>query len=187
MTPKEALNRLLEGNIRYAECKQTQVCITQELRTDLFVNGQFPYAAIVGCSDSRVPAELIFDAGAGELFIIRTAGNIIGPTQMGSLEYAVLNLKTPLVVVLGHQHCGAVKAATTNGEFSPSLGAVIDEIRCCAPNVIGSNPEIIEDENIRYVLAKIAANPSISKAVSEGSVHLAAAKYSLETGIVSFF
>jgi carbonic anhydrase len=187
MTSEQAFNRLKEGNSRYAAGATQLSGVTAELRSDLFINGQFPYAVIVGCSDSRVPAELVFDAGPGELFIVRTAGNIVGPLQMGSIEFAVMNLKAPLVVVLGHQKCGAVVAATTDGKFTPSLQAIVDEIRCCAPNVVGSNPDIIEDENIRYTLSKIADNPNISKAVSEGALRLVAAKYSLETGVVSFF
>ncbi|MCL2801159.1 MAG: carbonic anhydrase [Treponema sp.] len=187
MTYNEAFNHLTEGNARFTAGKPRQTHVTAELRENLFKNGQFPYAAIVCCSDSRAPVELIFDAGPGELFVVRTAGNIVGPTQLGSLEFAVTVLKAPLVVVMGHQACGAVIAATTNGEFSPALGSVIQEIRCCAPNVIGSDPDVIIDENVKYALSKIAENPFISKAAAEGSVKLAGAKYSLETGIVTFF
>jgi carbonic anhydrase len=187
MKSEEALKRLKEGNARYAAGNPMQSGVSAELRTELSTKGQFPYAAIVGCSDSRAPVELIFDVGPGELFVVRTAGNIVSPTQMGSLEFAVANLKAPLIVVLGHQKCGAVAAATTTGDFSPSLQAIVDEIRCCSPNVIGGNPEAIADENVKYILSKLASNPCISKAVSEGAVQLVGAKYSLDTGVVSFF
>ena len=187
MTHKEALNRLKEGNSRYAAGTPWQSSVSNELRTVLFSKGQSPYAAIVGCSDSRVPMELIFDAGPGELFVVRTAGNVVGNLELGSLEFAVDGLKTPLIVVVGHQQCGAVKAAIEGGTFSPCLQAVIQEICACSSDICGCDPGLIEDKNIRHTLAKIAADPLISKAVSQGTVCLAAAKYSLETGIVSFF
>jgi len=187
MTHEEAFNRLTEGNTRFAAGTPWQGSVSTELRTNLFTKGQSPYAAIVGCSDSRVPMELIFDAGPGELFVVRTAGNVVGILEMGSLEFAVSGLKTPLIVVVGHQQCGAVKAAVEGGNFSPSLDAVIQEIRCCSPDVSCCDTEKIENENIKHTLSKIAANPVIAKSVSEGSLRLAAAKYSLETGIVSFF
>ncbi|MDR0464562.1 MAG: carbonic anhydrase [Treponema sp.] len=107
---------------------------------------------------------------------------------LGSLEYAVEALKTPLIVVMGHQQCGAVKAAIHGGSFSPCMRAVIDEICKCSPNdICNCDQEEIENKNILYTLSKIAANTVISKAVEEGRVGLAAAKYSLETGVVSFF
>jgi len=187
MKHDEALKRLKDGNARYADGKPWQIGVSAELRNKLFTKGQNPYAAIIGCSDSRVPMELIFDAGPGELFVVRTAGNVVDAIEMGSIEFAIEGLKTPLVVVVGHQQCGAVKAAIDGGNFSPSLQAVINEICCCTPDICGCDPEVIEDLNIRHTLAKIAANPYISKAVFDGSVRLAAAKYSLETGIVSFF
>jgi len=187
MTSEEALKRLIEGNARYAAGTPWQLGVSAELRTVLYTKGQTPFAAIVGCSDSRVPMELIFDAGPGELFVVRTAGNVVGALEIGSLEFAVGSLKTPLVVVVGHQQCGAVKAAIEGGGFSPSLQAVIHEISLCAPDLCGCDQSIIEDENIRHTLSKIAANEYISNAVAQGHVRLAAAKYSLETGIVTFF
>jgi len=187
MKSEETLKRLKDGNARFTAGNPSKISVSAELRKDLFENGQFPYAAIVGCSDSRVPVELVFDAGPGELFVVRTAGNVVSPVEMGSLEFAVTQLKVSLVLVLGHDKCGAVAAATTEGDFSPSLDSIMQEVRCCAPDVIGGVPADIEDKNIRYVASKIAANPLISKAVSDGNVRVAGAKYSLETGIVTFF
>jgi len=187
MNSDEALKKLIDGNARFAAGTPVQR-LYSEARTKLFEKGQSPYAAIVGCSDSRAPMELIFDAGLGDLFIIRTAGNVIGSIGLGSLEYTVEALKTPLIVVMGHQQCGAVKAAIHGGSFSPCMKAVIDEICKCSPDDISNcTQEEIENKNILYTLSIIAANTVISKAVEEGRVKLAAAKYSLETGIVTFF
>jgi len=188
MTYEQALKHLVDGNERYVAGKPFHTIVSAELRINLYEKGQHPYAVIIGCSDSRVPSEIIFDAGLGELFVIRTAGNSVGPIEMGSIEFAVMEFKTPLVVVLGHQHCGAVRAALDGGEFTPSMQTFLSDIRSCAPTVACDDPyAICEDENIRQTVAKIAADPFVSKAISEGIVHLAGAKYSLRTGIVSFF
>ena len=189
MTSEKALKHLIEGNARYvAETSSWMPRVSRRLRKDLLTKGQNPYAAIVGCSDSRAPMELIFDAGLGELFIIRTAGNVVGNIGLGSLEYAIEVLKTPLIVVMGHQQCGAVRAAIAGGKFSTSMQAVIDEICLCSDkDICTCDPEEIENKNILHTLSRIAANTNISKAVEEGRVKLAAAKYSLETGIVTFF
>ncbi|MCL2174600.1 MAG: carbonic anhydrase [Treponema sp.] len=188
MNSEEALKSLVDGNARYAAGKPSHIHVSPELRSRLYSRGQSPYAAIVGCSDSRVPMELIFDAGLGELFIIRTAGNVVGDIGLGSLEYAVEALRTPLIAVIGHQECGAVKAAIHGSKFSKSMQVVIDEIcRCSDSDICTCNQEEIEDRNILHTLSKIALNPIISKAVGEGSLLLVAGKYSLETGIVTFF
>jgi len=188
MTYQETLAHLKEGNERYVAGTPRHSVVTPELRAELYKKGQHPYAVVIGCSDSRAPAELIFDAGPGELFVIRTAGNAVGPVEMGSLEFAVMEFKTPLVIVLGHQHCGAVKAAVDGGEFTPSMQAFLKDIRACVPSSPCDDPyKTCEDEHIRRTVAKIAADPLVSKAVQDGIVHLCAAKYSLETGKVAFF
>jgi len=186
MTYKEALNKLLDGNKRYIAGTPRQG-ITAEMRANL-VKKQHPYAVIIGCSDSRVPVELIFDVGPGELFVIRTAGNVAGPLEIGSIEFAVKEFKAHIVVVLGHQHCGAVHAAVDGGDFTPSMQAFLKDIRACVPTAPCDDPyKACEDEHIRRTVAKIAADPLVSKAVQDGIVHLCAAKYSLETGKVTFF
>jgi carbonic anhydrase len=105
-----ALARLMEGNARFLRGKPRNLHTPREVHVDL-VKGQRPYATILGCSDSRVPPELLFDAGFGDLFVIRVAGNVISPEVMGSMQYAGMHLKTQLFVVLGHEGCGAVQAA----------------------------------------------------------------------------
>jgi len=188
MTYQDAINQLKDGNKRFVAGTPVHTSVSPKLRAALYEKGQHPYATIIGCSDSRVPSEMIFDAGPGELFVIRTAGNVVSTVEMGSLEYAVLHLKTPLIVVLGHQNCGAVRAAIDGGNHSPAIQILLEEILPLVPRVPADNPyEVCENENIRRTLAKIAANPRIAKLVAQGDLHLAAAKYSLETGIVSFF
>jgi len=187
MILEKAFKNLEEGNARYVSGVPQQTSVSTELRNNLFTKGQSPYAAIVGCSDSRVPIELIFDAGPGELFVIRTAGNVIGAFEMGSLEYAVGWLKTPLVIVVGHQHCGAVHLALEGGESGEALEEILQEIRSGIQNANLTDIDAAENDNIRHSLSKIAANPLIAKYVSQGAVRLVAAKYSLETGKVSFF
>jgi len=188
MTYQEAIKNLKEGNERYLAGAPRNSIVSAELRSDLYENGQHPYAVIIGCSDSRAPLELIFDAGPGELFVIRTAGNVVGTVEMASLEYGALHLKAPLILVLGHQQCGAVRAAVDGGSHSPAIERLLGDIIPSIPKAPTDNPyKACEDKHIRRTLAKIAANPVISKAVSDGIVHLLAAKYSLETGKVTFF
>jgi len=188
MKSEEALKNLIDGNKRYAAGTPQHTVVSDELRTGLYKNGQRPYAVVVGCSDSRVPVETVFDAGPGELFVIRAAGNVVDTFGIGSVEYAVTELKAPLVIVLGHQKCGAVHAALGGGDLIPSIKAIANEIISCMPDTPCNDKQAaLEDANIRHTLSKIAASPYIAKAVSEGALRLAAAKYSLETGLVSFF
>src|SRR5215203_2140192 len=117
-TADQALARLVSGNERFVAGEARFPTVQKEVLADL-AKGQRPYATILGCSDSRVPPELIFDAGFGELFIIRVAGNVISPEVMGTLQYAGVHLRTPLFVVLGHEGCGAVGAALATMDGAP--------------------------------------------------------------------
>jgi len=187
MTYEEAMKCLIDGNERYASGAPRKG-VTAEFRASL-LDGQHPYAVVIGCSDSRVPVELIFDAMPGDLFVIRTAGNVVGPLDMASIEFAIMALKPPLVVILGHQHCGAVYTALKGGgDFSPSIQELLHEVLSSAASVIrDSSHDKYEDENIRNTLSKITSNPYIAKDISENTVRVVAAKYSLETGKVTFF
>jgi len=189
MEHEEIIKNLLEGNKRYVAGKPQHSVVSHELLINLYENGQYPFAAVVSCSDSRVPVELVFDARPGELFVVRTAGNVAGLFAIGSIEYAVMELKVPLVIVLGHQKCGAVRAALDGVELTPSMKALTDDILCCMPDVIpgGDKYTALENANILDTRSKIATSPYVAEAVSKGTLHLAAAKYSLETGLVSFF
>lgn len=144
----EALSRLKASNGRFVSCVGYSGDISPEVRKKTADEGQSPYAVIVACSDSRVIPECIFDAGIGELFVIRTAGNTLGPSELASVEYAVEHLGCKLVVIMGHEHCGAVKAAVSGGgdghvkavtdRILKFAGEEKDETKVCRLNVKGS-------------------------------------------------
>ncbi len=152
LSTNEALYRLIEGNQRYLSAETPCGDISPAIRKATCENGQYPYAVIVTCSDSRVIPESIFSAGIGELFVIRVAGNVIDVHQLGSIEYALGHLGCRLVVVLGHTHCGAVGAAMQNNpegyigfitdEIKAAIGNETDDTRACCLNVIHSVQQI---------------------------------------------
>lgn len=153
VSAEKALQMLKEGNLAYLSAERGEGCISPEKRADVLENGQKPYAVIVSCSDSRVIPEYIFSAGIGDLFIIRVAGNVIDDHQLGSIEYAAEHLGIRLIVVLGHDHCGAVDAAINHDpegyikfitdEIRLAIGAETDDYRACCLNVKRS-VEVIE-------------------------------------------
>ena len=185
-----ALELLKEGNRRYAAGKPLAPLDYSLLRSNLAENGQRPFAVILGCSDSRVPPEIVFDAGIGQLFVVRTAGNIADAIAVGSVEYAALQLGAPLIVVLGHQKCGAVEAAVFGGDHGANIEAIIREIqpsldksRCSGEGDIACR---CEDENIRHTALKLRGSRIISELISSNKLMIIGAKYDMETGEVSF-
>jgi carbonic anhydrase len=161
--------------------------------------GQEPFAIILGCSDSRVPVELVFDQGAGDLFVVRVAGNVAAPPLVGSVEFAVERFRTPLVVVLGHSMCGAILATLeeleqTNQEISPSLRAILARIQSSVEPLLGSGLD--RDELVaQAVRANICASanalrngsPLLERLIEREGLLVVGAEYSLETGKVDFF
>jgi len=157
--------------------------------------GQRPFATIIGCSDSRVPPELIFDAGFGELFIVRVAGNVVSPEVMGSMQYAAVHLHTPLFVVLGHEGCGAVAAALAALRDGPTerehIELLLDRIE---PGLTGVDTSLPADArlataveaNVRWALKQIRDTPEGQARMREGILRLEGAVYELETGHVRF-
>ncbi len=140
-TPMQALSMLMEGNHHFVKGEMQHLSYMAEAKDKLLEN-QTPFAVIVGCSDSRVPPEVIFDRGLGELFVVRVAGNVLGPIEIGSVEFAVEILKSPLIMVLGHQNCGAVKASLQGSEHVPDfLEAIYPLIKDALKNceIIGAN------------------------------------------------
>jgi carbonic anhydrase len=191
-TPDEVLQHLRDGNERFVRGEPRFAVVGKEKLAGLAV-AQRPYATIVGCSDSRVAPELIFDAGLGELFIIRVAGNVISPEVIGSMQYAAVHLGTPLFVVLGHEGCGAVAAALDaihRGQQQRShIQHLLDTI---IPGLAGIEPGLAADEelqrgveaNVRWSIAQIMATPGVKARVAEGEMKLVGAVYEIVTGTV---
>jgi carbonic anhydrase len=191
-TADEALTRLMAGNDRFVRGDARFPTVQKEILAQL-ARAQRPYATILGCSDSRVPPELLFDAGFGELFIVRVAGNVISPEVMGSLQYAGVHLRTPLFVVLGHDGCGAVGAALAavdDGASEPTrIAVLLDNIIPALRNLPPSpTPEgrlrAAVEANVRWSMHQIFDTPEGKARVAEGQVKLVGAVYGLETGRV---
>lgn len=185
---KHALERLLEGNQRFAASRALHPHQTPERRAEL-LSGQQPFAVIVGCSDSRIPPEVIFDFGLGDVFVIRTAGNVLDDVGLGSLEYAVEHLHVPLILVLGHEYCGAVTAAVQGGEAHGHVSSILNAIQ---PAVVQAKtePGDVLDNAIKANVARIVeqiktTEPILSQAVQDGSIEVVGAYYHLESGKVS--
>jgi carbonic anhydrase len=188
-TAKEALARLVAGNRRFLSGKARFPAMRREVLRKL-AKGQQPYATIIGCSDSRVPVELLFDAGFGELFVIRVAGNVISPEVMGSMQYAGVYLRTPLFVVLGHEGCGAVQAALAAKLKGTRQGRHIEALLAnILPGLrdIGSSHTVTSavEANVRWSMHQILETPEGKAGVARG-VKLVGAVYELETGRVRF-
>jgi len=194
LSAAEALERLKAGNQRFLRGEAKFPTVQKEVLADL-ATGQHPYATILCCSDSRVPPELIFDAGFGELFIIRVAGNVYSPEVAGSLQYAGRHLQTPLFLVLGHTRCGAVDAALDarlQGTRQPSrIQILVDSI---LPALADLDERLVPETllaqaieaNVRWSMAQILDTPEARERQAEGRVKLAGAIYEIETGGVRF-
>src|SRR5262245_41683262 len=191
-TPAQAMRELLDGNARFITGTRIHPNHDAEHRTAL-VEAQTPFATLFGCSDSRLAAEIIFDRGLGDLFVIRTAGHTVGPEVLGSIEYAVTVLHTPLVVVLGHNSCGAVlaaRAAVVDGqEFSGHLRAVVDAVVPSVREAAGKGIEEIDgivDVHIARTLAQLRRESTVlAEAVAEGRCAVVGMSYQLSAGRVN--
>lgn len=179
----EAYKRLIDGHAAYLSASANPGDISSAVRADTAGNGQHPYAVIVTCSDSRVPAEHIFSAGIGELFVIRTAGNVIGTYELGSVEYGAEHLHAPLVLVLGHTFCGAVDAAL-NGGAHGSIQAITDEIAACIPE--GADARAAEIANVENSIARIRESKIMAELEESGAVSIIGAIYDIASGELRF-
>ncbi len=196
----EALTRLREGNRRFV-AGQSSSALSSSARREALVAGQEPFAIILGCSDSRVPAELVFDQSFGDLFVIRVAGNIVAPSQVGSVEFAASRFGTRLVVVMGHTQCGAISATleelqggATNQ--SRNLRSIVDRVRPSVESLLTGRRQQSTDDLVREaVRANVRASVNhlrhgselLEKLIQETSLLVVGAEYSLETGVVDFF
>jgi carbonic anhydrase len=197
---RNALERLREGNRRFASGERSVDALASLTRRSELVAGQKPFAVILGCSDSRVPAEIVFDQGLGDLFVIRVAGNVVAPSQVGSVEFAVEQFGTRLVVVLGHSQCGAVLATLEHlrqpSRHSWNLRSIVDRIRPAVEALVatdlGADPEALAREAVRANVRAAANQLRHGSAVLESLIEsdgllVVGAEYSLESGLVHVF
>jgi len=188
----DALERLRDGNRRFVAGTSNIETSPDDARRAELIGGQNPFAVIVACSDSRVPVQLIFDQGPGELFIVRVAGNIIAPTQLGSVEYAAAQLGTGLVVVLGHSNCGAVDAAiqdsySEQAALSPGLRSIVDRIRPAVETLVNPSLHDAVVANVRNSVTRLRRDSSILKGMTDSrQLAIVGAEYSIESGKVTF-
>jgi carbonic anhydrase len=194
LTGDQALNRLKDGNARFVAGKAQFPTVQKDVLA-MLSRGQAPFATILGCSDSRVPPELLFDASFGELFVIRVAGNVLGAAIEGSLQYAGRHLRTPLFVVLGHQGCGAVEAAMAKKFEGAVHGSRIDRLLEEIEPALETPDPILSDEqqlaiaveaNVRHTLRQILYSPEGERRRKEGFMKAVGAIYELHTGEVRF-
>jgi carbonic anhydrase len=193
-TAEEALARLVAGNERFVRGRARFPTVQKEVLAEL-AKKQQPYATIIGCSDSRVPPELVFDAGFGELFIVRIAGNVVSPEVMGTLQYAAVHLHTPLFVVLGHEGCGAIQAALAVKHQATRAHArialLLENILPGLRNIHAKLPpeaqlEAAVEANVRWSMHQLLETPEGKARMAEGVVKLIGAVYNLKTGRVRF-
>ena len=191
---EDALQRLKAGNARFVAGTARFPTVQKEILAEL-TKGQNPYATILSCSDSRVPPELIFDVGLGELFVIRVAGNVLSPEIAGSLQYAGRHLHTLLFVVLGHTNCGAVAAAIeTRLRGTRQHSRIQLLVECILPGLEDLDPQLTPEAmlaqaveaNVRWTMRQILETPEGRERQAEGRVKLVGAIYEIETGLVRF-
>lgn len=195
LTPDQALQYLIDGNKAFLEDRPVTVDVSSKRRFEL-AKGQAPFAAFLSCADSRVPPELLFNRGLGELFVVRNAGNVIETGALGSLEFGIGVLKAPLLVVLGHEYCGAVKAALSvidsNATYPGSIGTMIEPIIPAALASKGEEGDKLENAaraNVRRQVKFLREQsaPILMEPQKAGKVKVVGAVYDLDTGKVDFF
>ncbi|MBK9577464.1 MAG: carbonic anhydrase [Fibrobacterota bacterium] len=191
VTPDEALTRLLEGNKRFIANRMFHPNEGMEQRAKL-ATGQWPFAAVLGCADSRVPPEIVFDHGLGDIFTVRVAGNIVEDAGSGSMEYAIEHLGVPLIVVLGHERCGAIKATIealeTQGEVPGHIGELVKKLKPAVDGTKSQPGDKVDNavrENAKRMAAELAnMDPILREKVKEGKLKVVAMRYDLDTGSV---
>lgn len=201
LSPQAAMQKLVEGNGRFVAGLRSLESLTAAKRRELAANGQTPFATVLSCSDSRVPSELVFDCGLGELFIVRVAGNVVAPSLLASMEFAAMNFGTSLIVVMGHSSCGAVAAtvdAVRAGDKMPSdnLQNLVSEIRpsaikaisCCEKHaerdkLVAEATRFNVEHSMRAILERSAVLSSLQE---QGKLMITGAVYDLASGVVTF-
>jgi len=201
ISAQEGLERLRDGNGRFISDDRSRDALTSHARRRQVAAGQEPFAIILGCSDSRVPAEIVFDQGLGDLFVIRVAGNIVAPSQVGSVEFAAARFGTRLVVVLGHSNCGAILATLEELERpaedqSQNLRSIVDYIRPSVEPLLTTELRHDPDALLRHAVRtniRVSVNhlrhgsEILERLMQSDKLLVVGAEYSLETGVVDFF
>jgi carbonic anhydrase len=191
----EALRLLKEGNSRYVDGKLQHPRQDRARRALTAAQGQHPLATVLTCSDSRVPAEIIFDQGIGDIFVIRVAGNVAATDEIGSIEYAVDHLATPVVVVLGHTQCGAVTAVVDDAKLTPNLANLLEPIKPAVDKAREANPQAAKDALLKAAIAAnvhqamedmLRLSPVIREKVRDGRVQVVGALYDLDSGQIQW-
>lgn len=187
--PQAALKRLIEGNNRFIEGKRLNPN-QSKLRLQETSVAQYPFAAILGCADSRVPAEIVFDQGLGDLFVVRVAGNVASETAIGSLEFATAVLGAQLIIVVGHSRCGAVKAAIKSDPLPGRIGVFVEEIKPAVERVRNKTGDLEENSiiaNVQYQGERLAESSTILRTlIKQDKLKIAGGRYDLTTGKVTF-
>ncbi len=194
-TPDQALKKLQDGNNRFLRDRNTHPRIGMSRRQDTFNNGQHPFATVIACSDSRVPVETVFDQGIGDVFVIRVAGNVCDTDEIGSIEYGVDHLETPIMVVLGHVNCGAVTAVVTEAELHGSIPELVDNIKPAVvtaqrnnPHLHGTElvPEAVKSNVWQSIDDLYKGSPAVRARVASGTLKVIGAVYDISDGNVEW-
>ena len=193
-SPNSALSMLMEGNTRFYTGEKLRPRQSSERRIETAQNGQKPFASILSCADSRVPIELIFDVGIGDLFVVRVAGNVADPAEVGSLEYGVGHLGTPVLVVMGHSKCGAVTAVVTNAKVGGSIPSFTDNIEPAVEKTrsqnVGASQDALVEKSIKANIWQsvediIKSSEEIRTLIRKNELKMVGAVYDLESGKVT--
>jgi carbonic anhydrase len=188
VSPDEALKKLVEGNQRFVEEKR-QNPNSSRLRLQETAVAQYPFACILGCADSRVPSEIVFDQGLGDLFVVRVAGNVASQTAIGSLEFSTAVLGSQLIVVLGHSRCGAVSAAVKGDPLPGRIGVFVEEIKPAVETVRAKTGDIEDNSvtaNVQYQVQRLAESSTIlAGLIREGKLKIVGGRYDLASGKVT--
>ncbi|MBG1260467.1 carbonic anhydrase [Nostoc sp. BAE] len=187
ITPDKALQELLDGNERFVKAKRRNSNQTQSRLVEV-AKGQKPFASILGCADSRVPSEIVFDQGLGDLFVCRIAGNIATTQQIGSLEFGSLVLGTKVIMVMGHERCGAVDAAIKGAQVPGQIGTLLAAIQPSVESSKGEPGDKLENAckaNITAQVEKLKSSPVLSDLIKAEKLKIVGGYYDLDTGIIS--
>lgn len=195
VTPDDAMEMLKDGNARFAAGEAEYPNFDAARRAETSTKGQHPFVTVIACSDSRVPVEVLFDQGIGDVFVIRVAGNVSDTDEIGSIEYGVEHLGTPLMVVLGHSQCGAVTAVATSAEVHGSIPELVDNIGPAVASARAEHPEMADAALVPYAIEAnvwqsvedlLTGSPGVAARVAEGKTRVVGAVYDIASGKVNW-